>query len=230
MKSFAIAVALGLVLVSLSFGSPIQCSTISNYAGLVATGASGCEVGDKLFSNFFITGYLSGSQVSVAQVINEAPEETGLTFQFDLTSIGGGSHDFAIGYLVSTLSGQALIDSAELSMNATTLGVGMVDVVENVCAGGYDITCGEGTKYRLETSVGFIGPGDVSDSVKFRAPVSEAYFSKDINVASGTQGYASISLLTETVDQTGQVPEPATMGLGILGIVLGLGIKRFNRA
>jgi hypothetical protein len=228
MKSFVIAVALGLVLVSLSFGSPIQCSTVSNYAGLVATGSSGCEIGDKLFSDFFINGDLTGSQVSIVQVINAPPQETGLTFGFNLSVLFGGTEDFRIGYLVQTVGGQPLIDSAELAMNADTL-LGFASIKEHVCAGDDDINCNNGTIYTLSTLVA--GSTDQENaSVKFLQPVSEVFVSKDINVIATPAGYATISLLTETVDQTSVIPEPATMGLGILGIVLGLGIKRFRRA
>jgi hypothetical protein len=229
MKSFAIAVALGFVLVSLSFASPIQCSTITNYAGLVATGSAGCEIGDKLFSDFFIDGDLTGSQVSIAQVINEPPEETGFTFGFNLSVLFGNTADFRIGYLIQTVDQRPIIDSAELDMNGKVVN-GEASVDEQVCAGDIDINCFHGTIYELSTSLG-LGSTVLQDGVTFNKPVSEVYVSKDINVISAGNGYATISLVTETVDQLGgQVPEPATMGLGVLGILLGLGIKRFSRA
>lgn len=229
MKSFVIAVALVLVLVSLSFGSPIQCSTITTYTGLVATSSTGCEIGDKLFSDFVISGDLTASQVSVFQVINEPPEETGLSFQFNLTTGFGGSEDFAIGYLVQTVNGQPLIDSAELEMHGSLKsGTGLATIDEQVCAGDHDVECNLGTIYYLSTSYG-MPPNQLEDRVEFDQPVNEVFVSKDLNVYSGT-GVVGISLLTETVDQTTGIPEPATMGLGILGIVLGLGIKRFSRA
>jgi hypothetical protein len=230
MKAFALAVALGLVLVSLGFGSPL-CSTYSTYAGLVGTGSTGCQIGDKLFSDFFIGGDLNGSQVSIVQFINDPPVETGFSFQFNLSAGFGSSADFAIGYLIQTQSGQPLIDSAELEMHALLRGQGLAlaSIDEQVCAGDSDIQCDSGTIYSLSTSLG-IPPNSLQDRVVFGQPVSEVFVSKNLNVFSNTGNVIAISLLTETVDQVGSVPEPATMGLGVLGILLGLGIKRFSRA
>jgi hypothetical protein len=237
MKSFALALALGLVLVSLSFGSPIQCSTIGTYAGLVATGSSGCLIGDKLFSDFVISGALNpggtdnGSAVTVGTV-NEGLADIGFTFGFDQSLQGGelgSSLDTRIGYLIQTVDGSSLIESAALNMLGVTSGGGIASIVEEVCVGDDDKTCETGTPLYLNTILG-TGNDIYGDSVQFRSAVSEVYDYKDINIIAGPGGYASISVVTETVDQVGSVPEPATMGLGVLGILLGLGIKRFNRA
>jgi hypothetical protein len=208
MKLLALAIAVGLVFASLSFGADVPCLAGSTFATL-ETQVS-CTIGDKVFSDFALSGSLTASDVSVETIIDSPPAAIGFMFQLDLET----GEDVSLSYLVSTISGLPLIKSAHLGMEGSASGGGDISIAEQVFPGCnyYDCT----TPVLLNTNLG-VGPTVSMDAVTF-APVNQLYVSKDLNVSN--VGSGTLSVFSETVDQT---PEPASMGLigiGLAGLAL----------
>jgi hypothetical protein len=142
-----------------------------------------------------------------------------------LSAGAGQSATFSIGFNVSTLTGASLITSDFLTFVAGTTGTGLATVKETFCVGGVRPCAAGGTANSLEVA---ISPFEtvVSDSKQFGA-VSTVGVTKDIFVAGGTAGTGTISVVSNTFDQSGPggdvtVPEPATsamLGSGLIGLV-----------
>jgi hypothetical protein len=201
----------------------------TTFAGLEAAGS--CIIGDKLYDNFSLQSNATGGATPVAaggvtySTVDNGLAANGFNFAFILDAVANQSNDLLIGYDVTVWTGADLIASADLVVSgAAATGAGSATTVgETICPGG-DIA---GCVAALALSADVVPAPGVSvldDSVNFPG-VTELGVSKDINVLGGPNGVASISGITETVDQIapGDTPEPISfvlMGAGLLGIGL----------
>jgi hypothetical protein len=219
------------------------CSTEANYAALEATGTTGCTIGDKTYNDFtFQPSATGGAAALTASDVTFTTVDNGLiangfdfSFSLDATANPDGtsqSNDVLIGFNVSiTTPGTNLIASSNLVMNGAFIGTGIASIAETDCIGAPVAGCAAGNTVALTTSNSSFGSVP-ADGISFGG-VNELGVSKDINVSSGTAGFASISGVNETVDQVLiPTPEPAsivffgTMLLGVTALIRKKQVKR----
>jgi hypothetical protein len=219
-KPFLIGAALLLAAVGLQ-ATPVTCASLSGtYASLEAAGS--CTIGDKTFSDFTLTsGTVTASEVNYT-VVPGTMGNYGFIFQTaSLSASGSGaSADMSIGFDVAVTNGTKLIDDAALSQAGSILGTGVSTIGETLCLGNTVLSCPAGSTRSLTTSQGAFGTA-LSDSINF--PVQNYVgVEKDLFVASGAMGLASISTFTETFSQD-TAPEPGFYGVlaaGVAGIFM----------
>jgi hypothetical protein len=230
-----------------SWGVPIACPITGTYQTLLGTNADGgCIINDKLFSLFSLSAAATGGATAITAsqmvytVVNNFPIDIGFTFTISgLAASSGQSNDVAISYLVAMLPGLLpQIISGHLAMTAATTGTGIANIGEVLNIGCGTSICpdvpGVSFAQALSTVVGGgndktndayqwaqLGPLDKKPFV----PVSQVFITKDINVLGGSNGFASISIVQNTVDQ---VPEPITFSLLGSGLLL-VGFLRRRR-
>src|SRR5712692_5521142 len=217
MKSILLSVVLVLAAASVGSGTTCADGTLQGYMNL---GATGCTIGDKLFSNFTFTDSSLGATVPGASGIGisplDNPNDPGLLADISILAVAGQLGDVVFGYTVSVLPGGNLIDDTSLSIVATAGGTGSVIVGQSECLGALLTTgCVGGTTASLNAElIPSLGISQIADSNTF-APVSLVDVRKDIMVAGGTTGFAAISGETQNYSETAspRVPEQATLGL-----------------
>ena len=221
------AICLSLLALSPISAAPVACPIGGTYASLSATNAGGgCFIGDKTFTNFQFNATVSGSPAPIpltdtqvqVNLINNGATDIGFQFIFSLTTGPQASNDIFLQYTVTAPS--ARITSEHLSETGNFSGTGSAVVDETICIGAAwsGGTCA-GTPAALHTFSNSVGI-KITDAVNF-APVMVLGVRKDINVSGNVNGFATISGVTNTVDQL--VPEPTTMllmgsGLFLVGI------------
>ena len=217
----AVASLAAVAVVGTAGAAPVGACPSANLSTYVVTGFT-CTIGDKTFSNFIYNPGMSGTgtaspATSVAVTPLGAPNY-GFTFTGIWNSGSSGTGDGGLSYTVAVSNGQALIDSAVLSLVGSLTGTGSAGTVgETLCL---NPSCS------LSDVLSVSLAGAHSDSTTF-APVSIITVMKDIDAMSSGSGTASISVVTNTVDQlVPHVPEPASLAL--LGSAL-IGFGAFRR-
>jgi len=211
----------------------------TTYAGLMATNsAGGCNIGDKQFANFdFVsnTATIGAANVGVANIAG--PPQWGFLFNPGLTT----GQDVLLTYSVSIASGTppgTLINSDTL--NSLT-GSPNAHVDESYCLNATTtVNCLAANMGALHVSLGGLFP--TIDSVStpggncFLGGTTCPFFNvTDLaiskNISGGSTVGSSLSSVSNTVDQTSSIPEPAS--LAILGAsLLGFGAvyrRRFRK-
>lgn len=206
-KAFQVLPILALLLAIPVMAAPVCVNgTVASY---VALGTGGCEIGDKLFSNFATTN--SGAWVN-ATVINPDPFHMGLQFGGLFIANAGMPFVASLQYDVTVIGGANRISDMELSVG----GIGQIPagVIFSV---GEDVVAA-GQHYGLEVG-NLNGPLVLSDRAVWQ-PVNFIHVNKDITIVNNSNQNFNFSEVTQIVSQ---VPEPTTfalLGVGLLGFAL----------
>ena len=202
-------------------------------------GGGSIEVGDKLFGNFTelnnelcpepgcVSGGINTANIMVDGVGDgTAGNEYGLRFSGvngELTQTGDSFLDLFFGYSVAVLGGDQVIVGSTMSGTTSTEGEDFLLIVEK------DIYESDQTDDLAFMEIyddafdGFM----LTDSAGFSG--QDAIWVEDNIFVDGFGGFAQLVDMTQRFIQrdVGQVPEPATLGLFVLGLLsLGLGQRR----
>lgn len=166
------------------------------------------------FSNFGYSATASGTAVafpatSVAVLAFTSGVETGITYTAGWSVVSGGILDIALTYTVTAPKGE-LINDATLVLAGSVTGTGAASVGETLVNTATGALIGV-----LTASL----PGSPADTIFFGG-VQSITVTKDIILNAGTDGTASISIVSQGFSSTG-VPEPTSMAL------LGIGMTGF---
>lgn len=216
-----------LLLAGIGFASACQHQTYNNYIGSGFT----CDIGDKTFADFAYhsTSNPPGFEVPAGSVDVEP-----------ITTPGNPGFEFTSGWMASNASGiltqDSLIeysvnDGGHNSITDVSLGIGGVGfsgtgsvfVDETVCLGAMLPSCTGGTFETLSV-FDYSGGTKLFDEVSF-AGVSFVDVEKDIELSSGTDGTARLSLVTNQFSEGG-VPEPGSIALFGTGVLALGGVLR----
>lgn len=232
MKKASLALAVVIACSVVGFASNCPTTTYDMYLG---NGFS-CTIGDTTWSSFT---YSSSSNppgfAPPAGSVNVTPQTTGnpgLQFQagwLASNSTGILEEDSAFGFTIN--SNTPLTDLTLAIAGASFIGTGEVIVSENACLGGVfnSGVCSSGNTISLSVFTDAAGT-QLSDTANF-AGVNEIGVEKDLTVAAGTNGEASVSLLYNNVSEgSSSVPEPGTLSmLGLGGVALvGFARRKLN--
>jgi len=232
MKTALAFLAALLVIVPAATAAPTACSMTSLDNYLAASFS--CTIDNLLFSNFSYSPSANPSGIAIpASGIEVTPltmlGDEGLKFTsgWGVKTQSDGSSSFqdsAISFTVSTNDHSLNLTDLSLSFNGDFTGTGTTRVNESYCPGGAVSTCAGGASVVSVTNPPL---NLTSPNIVFAHPVSTLGITKDIFVASGTNGTAGISIVTNNFSNNA-VPEPATCLL-IGGGLLGLGLLRRSR-
>src|SRR5271166_3219939 len=225
---FALFVVLGATLAGFADVNPCPTSTYDVY---IVSGFD-CGIGDKTFANFMYSatsnppGFgIPAGGVAVTPITTSG--NPGFQFSagwFASTTSGILEEDSLIQYSVNVNPGGALINDLSLSIAGLAFnGTGFVGVSETACLGAMLPACSGGTILTLNV-FDSKGGSQLVDSATF-SPVSEIDVAKDITVQAGTNGSASLSLVTNQFSE-GQVPEPSSILLFGSGVLALAGVLR----
>lgn len=223
MKRMWVLIALGALAASSALASGTTCPTASLTSYLA--GGFTCTSGNLTFGGFsFNTAStltpIPASAVTVTPITTTGNE--GFTFQPSGMSVSNsGSNqnffDITINYWVTDASG---INDLSLAFDGGFTGTGLTRVSESYCLNQTTMTgCPSANSHVI--SVANPG-GGLTNTVTFGAVTSIA-ISKDVVVASGTNGTAMLTFFNNQFSQSLGVPEPFTFGLlgtGLAGLLL----------
>jgi hypothetical protein len=229
LSSALLVIACVTVLSGMGFAGACGSGSMADYI----TSGYNCTIDDKTFSNFQYTfnsnppGFgLPPGSVSVTPIMT--PGDPG--FQFSTgwhasTASGVLSQDSLFQFTVNVNPGGNLITDVSLSIGgAGFMGTGSVIVDETVCLGATFPACSGGTVDFLQVRRDSAG-SKTYDEISF-AGVSEIDVQKDVLIDAGTNGSASLSLVTNQFSEGGAVPEPGSILLFGSGALALAGVLR----
>lgn len=227
MKKCAIFCSLIIAMCAVAFSDPIPSACVSGtLSGYESLGATGCTVGNLVFSNFTFGASAAGSGaiLPVDTGITVAPlsstNNAGFIFDAALSAGSGQSQDVTIDYIVRVLTGTSAITDSALSVEAH--GSASADMTE--CLGGLLPACSGGTAVGLTAN-----SNNLAVSNTFAA-VNTVGAGLDINAMNG--GVISgeqVQFSTGPNDGGGGslAPEPASLALFGTGVLaLGLLLRK----
>ena len=212
-----------LVCTGIGFAGVCPGTTLDNYLG---SGFS-CGITDQTYSNFVYSGSSNppGYGIPAGSIVVTPITTAGNPgFQFSAgwfasTSSAVLEEDSLIQYTVNVNQGGSPITDLSLSMGGVAwTGTGSVTVDETACLGAMLPACSGGQVIKLSVFDSSSGT-KLFDSATF-AGVTEVDVDKDITVAAGTNGSASLSVVTNQYSE-GAAPEPGSIvlfGSGVLGL------------
>jgi hypothetical protein len=207
-----------------AFAADCPSTTYDNYI----VGGYSCGLATMNLSNFTYSSSSnpSGFEIpagSVAVGPINSPGIEGMQWStgwFASTNSGILGQSSVLQYNVDVDPGGVPVTGLSLAIDGTGfLGTGTVVVDETVCLGALLPTCTGGTIVALSVYYG-AGGSQFVDTINFTG-VTELSISKDVEVQAGSNGQASLSEISDVVQQGGTVPEPGTfvtLGLGFLAV------------
>jgi hypothetical protein len=183
----------------------------------VALGSGGCQIGDKIFSNFSVTNASAWANVTPLN-----PDEHHMGFQF------GGAFASTGALFVASLSYDVTVIGGANRIHDMLLSVGGVGTIPPgvVFSIGEDVldSSGIGANLLASLEVGNFGqPLTLFDSATW-LPVNFIHVNKDITIFPfDNQGGTVAFNFSEVTQIVSQVPEPMTMSLMGAGL-LALGV------
>jgi len=161
------------------------------------------------FSDFtFAASSLGGAVPVVADSVQVNPIPGGLSFSFALFAGSNQTNDLSMGYRATASSGT--LNTVTLTQVAANAGTGVGSVGEIVFSGAGPTASGAVSSFIGIPSVPI--PFASADSIRVV---------KDVDVAGGTNGFASVSVVEQTFPNASLVPEPSevigTLAFGTLG-------------
>jgi hypothetical protein len=205
------------------FAGPVSTCTANLLSNYVSNETS-CQLGELIFSDFeYGPNHFPGNPGPAGNTITISPitdpADPGFLFSTaDWTAAGTGNFgDSTISYLISSATGEPIIDAVDLGVTETVTSEPVTLIVnETVCVGVSTPAgqCPEANTVSLENSA---TPGSMTEiPYATFAPVSEVTVLKDIYFASdGSTGNGQIL----SVSNTYPTPEPAAAVLSLCGLV-----------
>jgi hypothetical protein len=205
---------------------------------LEALGSTGCVDGDKIFSDFTLANSASGdattptaAEISYA-LVPPPPNQWGFDFSgFNLSAIANATTplsfaDLTLKYDISVVPGSTQeIDSAEVTLTGSAFDNSAAAISETICVGQtYIGMCAHPVPLNADAA-------NPTNQVFF-TPTTLVGVTKDLSVsaffAGGVGGSSHISAFSNTVDQTGVIPEPTLLPLSLvtMGLVCFIAHRR----
>ena len=188
----------------------------TSLASLMGSQADIFVIGDKQFDLFtYAPTDLSPIPDEVTVTGTELNGMPGLQINGFWAAETGQAFDWALGYRVQVIEGNAMISDIHLSADFIKVGTGLGIISETVRDGSGNIVASA-----------FVSTAGPSNAMAYLDPyLSVAYIKKDLGLRGGSNGLASFSIVDQYISQN--VPEPSSLLL--MGIVMagaGLVVRR----
>lgn len=229
-KWFSALLVMACVVLLSGIGSASACVS-GTWAEYLALNPNSCTIDDKTFSNFSYSYSphdfgIPPASLSVEPITTQFNPGFRWTAAWNVSNGSGvPTQDSFIDYTVTVNPGGNLITDVSLSMGgASFFGTGSARVDETICVGAMFPSCGGGTTYQLTVYDNGQQGFKPFDEVTF-AGATEIDVEKDVELTSGTNGGASLSMVSNQFSEQ-QTPEPSSILLFGSGALAFAGVLR----